>query len=530
MRRGPAVFLLVCLLLGAAYGAWRAGQEGYDRLMRYAPTPVEESPSVGAAPLAHRLILIPIDRLGLEDARLLPSLDWLSRRGASYWLSTPAPGDAEVAMASLLTGASPAVHGDMGFTAGRKVEADDLYRAAQRAELTSVEAVLGADLQDLLRQDGPQLFVLHTEPLEGKNRAALTELDRKLVTLFEQIDWSETAVVVTGLTLPDAASGARLPLVMAGSGIRAEVRGEGSLLDVAPTLAALLGMATPAHAEGVPLLDAFAVEERPKDAITERYLSVRRAQASAVLQRLGSDQVPPEAPTTAAEAEPYLAALAAQVKAASLEWTKAGVLERLPYVGGGALLLLLSLLLVYVLPTGRAALAGQIVYGLVFHALFFLTGGSYQEPVPNLESPPALLVRFGPMVGAALVAAALCSGLLLSRVEFRRKRALPASALYVALSLVAAVALPAVVLVLVLGWEFPARLPALGLWVWFFLTAVQVVLLGGLGPIAAWVMVRTAQYGRRRWPPKEIGDPERNADKVVRLRAIRRARRHGARA
>jgi hypothetical protein len=199
-------------------------------------------------------------------------------------------------------------------------------------------------------------------------------------------------------------------------------------------------------------------------------------------------------------------------------------------VGGGALLLLLYLLLIYLLPTGRAALAGQVIYGLAFHALFFLTGGSYQEPIPDLDRPLALLIRFGPMVGAALLAAALCSGLLLSRVEFRRRRTLPASALHVTLSIAGAGALPVGILVLIMGWEFPARLPALGLWVWFFLTAIQVVLLGCLGPVAAWVMVRTARYGRRRWPPKEIGDPERNADKVVRLKAIRRARRHGAKA
>lgn len=95
------------------------------------------------------------------------------------------------------------------------------------------------------------------------------------------------------------------------------------------------------------------------------------------------------------------------------------------------------------------------------------------------------------------------------------------------LSLLAVLVLPVAVALLFIGWEFPEQLPATGMLVWFCVTAVQVVVLGYLSPVWALLTVISARTARRLWPLKEVGDPARNADKVVRMRTLRRsARRH----
>jgi len=51
-----------------------------------------------------------------------------------------------------------------------------------------------------------------------------------------------------------------VPLVLAGAGVRAGVRGTARQVDVAPTLSTLLGLAIPSSNQGRPLLDALALD------------------------------------------------------------------------------------------------------------------------------------------------------------------------------------------------------------------------------------------------------------------------------
>ncbi|HWI51316.1 MAG TPA: hypothetical protein VNT01_04165, partial [Symbiobacteriaceae bacterium] len=106
MRRGPAVFLLTCLLVAAGYGAQRAVLEGAGRVTGFVPAHVTGiRPPVGPPPLAQRTVLILAEGLRPADARLLPSVDWLAQRGAQVRMTVPQPGYAVPSAATLLTGA-----------------------------------------------------------------------------------------------------------------------------------------------------------------------------------------------------------------------------------------------------------------------------------------------------------------------------------------------------------------------------------------------------------------------------------------
>ncbi|WP_374711478.1 hypothetical protein [Symbiobacterium terraclitae] len=531
MRRGPAVLLLIVLLLGAAYGAWRAAVEGAALLSGFRPaTAVAERPAAGSAPLADRVVLFIIDGLRIEDAHRLPAVDWLRRRGAGYRLASTGFGGRAPLLASLLTGAPPTHHGLLEGDAEAAPATDDLLQAAARGQVPAGRArgLADPELAELLGPGGPRLVIVEAGELAGgRTEAALAGLDARLVALFDLIDWRDTAVVLLGTA--DAAAGvpSPLPLVLAGSGVLAGAGGDASLYDFAPTVAALTGLPTPVAAQGRPILSALAVEGRPLDAVMQVHLESRRAWAAAAAAAYGAPAEVPPAPATAIEAEDYLATLERLVSDAREAWLTAGAKARLPYLGPGLLILLLYLLLLYRSRPGGAAFRAHLVYAALFTLLFLALGGGHivRGSLAG-RSWAEWAYLFGAASAVASLLAAVTAGFVLSRREYRQSRYLAAGGLHAALGLVALNALPAGALVLLTGWSFPVALPPFGLWAAFFIAALQVVVIGGLGPVWAWTAVRAARFARHRWPPREVGDPEINADKVVRLRAIRRADRH----
>lgn len=533
MRRGPAVLLLICLLFGAAYGAWRSALEGATLLNHFQPAAAAtQRPAAGSAPLAERVVVFIIDGLRIEDSHRLPSVDWLRHRGAGYRLVSEGFGGRGPLMASLLTGAPPTHHGVLEGDAESEPATDDLLQAAARVQVPASRS--GGQRLDapavaaMLGPGGPRLAVIEAGELAGgRTTTALADLDAHLVALFDLIDWRNTAVVLLGTA--DAAAGlpSSLPLVLAGSGVLAGAGGDASLYDFAPTVAALTGLPTPVAAHGRPILSALAIEGRPLDAVMQVHMESRRAFAAAALAAYGSPAEVPSPPTTAIEAEDYLSRLERLVSDARQDWLAAGVKTRLPYLGPGLLILLLYLLLLYRSRPGGAAFRAHVAYAALFTLLFLALGGAR---IITGSLAGRSWTEWAYLLGAASAVAALLSavvaGFVLSRREYRQARYLAAGGLHAALGLVALNALPAGALVLLTGWSFPVALPPFGLWAAFFIAALQIVVIGALGPVWAWTTVRTARFARLRWPPREVGDPEINADKVVRLKAIRRADRH----
>lgn len=567
VRRGPAVILLFVLMLGAAFGVQRATTFGWQRVAGFAPAHFgAKRPATGSPPLANRMVLLMVDGLRVEDALLLPSLDWLRRQGAGYRLTVPPPGYQVPVGATLLTGAEPRHHGLLLDTPQGPLRADNLVDAAIRAKL-SVGAIgtpaLGtllkpavANWQDLqatqrlaeqalplLGSGGPRLVLIQVDRLHkgihdlktasrdsADYRKLLSDLDTDLVELMAAVDLKTTSVVVTG-TVPTAQNGGhpaegRVPLIMAGAGVKTGDMGEASLLDVAPTVAALLGTPMPLANSGRPLTEALRVEARAADLLSIRALWTRKAFTDVELQALGAGEFAPDPPTTVQEIPAWNETVSQQLRAARLAHWKAGALERLPYVGGILLALVLYLVLAFRQPFGGALFLGVLTYGAVYHLLYFLTGGRYSATMAGLESLDRhAIAAMGLRSAVAMTAACLVGGFSMSRRGFKYPSYMTAAALHLSLVTAAVGALPVVIAVGLIGWQFPVELPAAGLLIWYFITGLQVVVIGYMSPVWAAITVFTCRTAQRLWPLKEIGDPELNADKTVRVQALKRSKR-----
>jgi hypothetical protein len=99
-------------------------------------------------------------------------------------------------------------------------------------------------------------------------RAAAAVVDRMLQRAFAAIDLGRDTVIVTadhGHVAPGGHGGderevSRVPLVLAGSGVAAgAIARDARLIDIAPTVAALLGVPAPRHAEGRALVELLAL-------------------------------------------------------------------------------------------------------------------------------------------------------------------------------------------------------------------------------------------------------------------------------
>lgn len=565
VRRGPAVVLLFLLLFATAYGAQRAVVEGWNRVVGFRPAHFEgPKPVAGPAALTSRAVLIVAEGLRPEDAPLLPSLDWLARQGATFRLSVPEPVYPWAAASTLLTGAPPELHGMVVPLPGRPLQADHVAGAAGRVNVSAGgtgSAAWGALLgnvpwqtaetpgdrlalaRSLLAPTGPQLVMIQTDDLHtfghflgiadpsvDEYKEQLARVDSDLQQLLDRIDLNTTTVIVTGTVPTDRdaqhPAGGQVPLIMAGPGVKPGAKGHGSLIDVAPTLAALLGSPTPLQSQGRPLAGALEAEGRPADVVAQRYLAVRKIFADEALHALGVRGEAPEAPTSAAEADSYLEALEQQMEDARFTWWKETLLDRLPYLGGILLALLLYLIVAYRQPYGGPLLAGTLTYAAIFHLLLYTTGGRYSAQFKGLEAlDQSLASGLGLRTALAMTLASVVTGLLLSRRGFKKRAYLTAASLHMALSTSVAIALPVVGAVLWMGWDFPVELPAPGLLVWYLVTALQVVVVGYMSPVWAVVTVAATRIAQSLWPVKEIGDPVVNADKVVRLRSLQRSAR-----
>ncbi|MEO8551372.1 MAG: alkaline phosphatase family protein [Kofleriaceae bacterium] len=177
---------------------------------------------------------------------------------------------------------SPATHGTrISAPPGVTWPVDEAIRTRSLQELAPVIAALGADDAAAGFAFVPVLVLDvdragHAHGIGPEYRAAASEVDRMLRIAVGQLDLTRSTVIVVadhGHVAPGGHGGperevAHVPLILAGKGILpgAEAHGARSI-DVAPTVAALLGLPGPGHAEGRALvelldLDAGAYKRR----------------------------------------------------------------------------------------------------------------------------------------------------------------------------------------------------------------------------------------------------------------------------
>ncbi|NLG29079.1 MAG: hypothetical protein GX557_14305 [Chloroflexi bacterium] len=311
-RRGLSLAAAALALVAVTYGcyAWLTSLLpsvfGHREALRVA-TPLERP-----APVAEGVRVVVVQIGGLSDAlaEQMPTLQALREHGAHGALRGADYGGATDEL--WRTGAGAQLSGAVLVTEeAQPAVADSLIAAVQRAGLLALELPadgsndgerMAAALSALAAQP-PHLLWLSLIDLEAAVRAAspaadetvsaALTLDARLRALAEAIDLADTCLVVVVGEAPGAALSNRQDPVasvcLAGAGI---VPGPFETADgraLAPTLAALLGIAPPALCEGDALLGTLALEAPARAQWSLAQAEQRAHLARAWLAALGGD-------------------------------------------------------------------------------------------------------------------------------------------------------------------------------------------------------------------------------------------------
>lgn len=553
MRRGPALILLGSLLLGAAWAGAESTRAAWTKLTNFNPPPVTQPMAATTPALTGRVLWLSIEGLSPREASLMPTLQWLAGRGARVSLTASEPLTPAATFATLLTGAPPTVHGVIlpGRTA--PLGAETILGAAQRLKLSTKllggpqGAALPAGAEARLAalkaaSVGPEALTLVSlddlavtqkklslaDPAQGEYRQAVAVLDGTILSLLEGIDLTKTTLVITG-ALPTSPDGLhRLSdsalLIAAGPGVQPGARSDAALVDVAPTVATLLGLPFPAQATGQPIQALIAQGGRLPDALATTYMQTRQAALQGALTSLGSREALPAPPKETAGAPAYVASLERYVAQSERFLRISAWQERIMGAGIALLVALLYLIVLAFQKIARPVWAGALLYLVTLPVLFYLTGGRYAYLGGGLAEWGRLsLFR---LAGISLVAALLAgawTGYRLSRKGFKRGDYLALAGLHLHLLLVALAGIPLLIGWILLGGAPPVTLPSLPILALLLTLLAQIPLLGVISPLAAIWTTFVSRTCTRLWPLPEVGDPVENADKVVRLRAIRRS-------
>jgi Type I phosphodiesterase / nucleotide pyrophosphatase len=351
--------LVAAACLGVAGLAHYEALRSWDSVVHYrSPFHFADGEAVAGPRVTHHVVLVVVDGLRLERSRQLKTLNVLRARGADFDCTTSVPSYSRPGRANLATGAWPDVHGVTSNRHRGTLPADNLFRAARRmgesvalAGSTIWPSLFGPDLEGALvlpttikeergafsrveplmqnfeREAARRLassdarlavldldvpdYAAHEYGARSPQyvRASL-EADRTLGLLADGLNLWTTTLIVTadhGHIDPGGHGGSEpevleVPLVMAGRGIREGFAGGAARqIDVAPTIASLLGLPIPGGSEGRPLVEALDTKEANLRGVEARALAQKTAFAREYLSAVGSSE---PVPTVDGVAEP----------------------------------------------------------------------------------------------------------------------------------------------------------------------------------------------------------------------------------
>ena len=438
MRRLVALALFTAILVSVGYGARTLALHGLESWRKYRTSYDFDLPP-GAPPggrLAGRVVVVIIEGLREDASRRMPALASLRERGAASAAVLSEPSIAHSGWATILTGARPEIHGVVTNEGREAVPVDTIFREAKTAGLKTAlaagrswdklfpqgvdlrnsvdwskegdDGVLSAALRILSARAGLTVIWFAGPDAAGHRYGgesleylkAAAEADARLTRILAAVDLRETTVVVTSDHGHTAAGGhggreeeaATVPLIMAGPGVRPgkypPVRQE----DIAPTVAALLGLPAPAQATGRirPEFLAYPDSSQARAAVAgsinrklafyQRYLDALTPPplprwAGYVVPRAFLGEAPalpsrPDAGWSLEDLGKYLDSLEGTVLMARDYSFRSDMVPRFPYVAGFLLLAAVYFLAIrksYLKP----ALAAAAVYFAIYNAIYF---------------------------------------------------------------------------------------------------------------------------------------------------------------
>jgi hypothetical protein len=420
-KRAPIIIgILICIIvLGVSY-FWATGL--MDSVYAYR-SPLRNSPPLPGEtlglPNTRSFVIVLIDALRDDTSsktEVMPFLNQLRSEGASALMHSRPPSYSEASYTVLLTGAWPDISDgpamNLDYANIPTFTQDDIYSAAHRAGLltavsgfnwfeklipqqaVSVSFYTAGEDQVADRQvtdaalpwllEGKyQLVLVHLDqvdyaghyeggPIDPRWDAAATRADDLLKEIASAMDLNQdTLLVISDHGQIDRGGHGgqdpivlQEPFVMVGKGVIPGKYGDVQMVDVAPTISAILGTNIPATDQGHPRIEMFDFSLAQEDNIN-RALSPQQAQlVQAYQSAIGH-------PVTVAETGDVVSASQAGMDAA-----RESVLDsqRLPR---GIIAFVLVFLLVmiaawYARPYDTWMLAGVVIYLIIFNIKYIL--------------------------------------------------------------------------------------------------------------------------------------------------------------
>jgi hypothetical protein len=484
-RVGKILLLVLVLLILAAIGyqAQNLAVVGWDSVVEYQTPYLTDLPRGNAAePLARRVVLVLVDGLRLDASQKMPRLNELRQRGADLSVRVGQPSLSYPSWTVIVSGVWQEVSGVTTNWYEGEVRVDTIFKAARDAGMPAVvvggggwKKLYGSHLTEFVKVPGPEdenappeawaqmdgnslrlairvlddypegLILIYfggTDELAhlygGVSSQYLDEVQRVdgyIGLLAERLDPEKDVLIVTadhghvdiGGHGGWEQSVLHVPLVMVGKAIRHGVYTERLQADIAPTIAALLGIPIPVHAQGRPLVEMLEASAEAKGRIGlnaglqlvgfydayAQTLGVRPF-AGDVLTRYRERLARGEEGAVSGMWEEITAR--AQAARAKRFWRER--LLRLPIALGIALVPLLYLLLFrrrlrqLLIPLGFA-----LLYFVFYNALFF--GRGYTWSLSAFNSEAQIKAFFNErLLDAAL--SFVVAGLLLALVSWKR--------------------------------------------------------------------------------------------------------------
>lgn len=450
--------IAVVVCLGAAYAAYLLAGYSWDQVVSYRSPYVDtqpaeardESPEAGLMPsdepsgtaaVRTRVVLVICDGLTLEVSRSMNRLELLRQHGTDMVATTPQPSLSYPTWTTILSGAPPDISGvttnwfegsvqvetllDTALADGRRVAVsapadfatlyaigDDVsaYHDEWRDEYMAATYV--DEALRLAEENAPDLLLVHlpdTDEAGHDHGAASAEyrevaqrVDGDIARLVEGLQDDRTVFVVCADHGHIAGGGhggwerevTQVPAVFVGPWVSLG-RGTMAQADIAPTVAALLGIPVPAQATGHVNTEVLMDRETEIHTAEVRYKRFARR----YLQELGVSSQNLDSATTYSEIDAVLASGRSVRLAADRS-------ERLPTALGMAAASILAIGLVFAMSwrAGVAALLGTATYYATYNALFFWLHG-YRWSLSAFNAEEYIQAFFyGRMAEAALAA------------------------------------------------------------------------------------------------------------------------------
>ncbi len=473
MSRARWILLSVIVLALIAYGSYLWTNALLDSMFAYR-SPLRDSPPGPGAPLGQpltlRVVLVVVDALREDTSRnssVMPFLNQLRDQGAWAVMHSQPPSYSEPGWTTMATGAWPEINDsppiNLDYDQIWPWTQDSIFAAAKRAGLKT--AVSGYDWwerfikpewrdggffthgeddaadQDVMKAARPwlasggyQLVLIHLDqvdyaghheggPRDPRWNAAAARADALLEQIAGALDFKHDTLIVVSdhgqidrgghgghdpITLIE-------PFVMVGAGVKAGQSPDMQMVDIAPTIAVLLGTNIPASTEGKPLMETLTVDSARQALIQTTWSAQQARLASAYASAIG-------APAPASESAQ--AAITATQAA-----RKAG--ERLPR---GIIALVITLIGLGILIWKRSRdvaifMLAALLHIVLYNVLFALIAGNvYSMSTVPTSGATAFVVE---IAGYTLIAAVIAwLAAMLSTGAFKHSALLSAQATF----------------------------------------------------------------------------------------------------